>query len=244
MKVIIKKDYEEASRYVADLFINLVKKNPEAHVGLATGSSPVRAYELMQEDHKNNGTSWQNVKSFNLDEYCGLEPTHPQSYHYFMHKQLFDGLDIKEENIHVPDGLNNPEAECDRYTQLLADNPRDLQLLGIGSNGHIGFNEPGTPFDSHTHKVALKQSTITDNARLFFNGDEEAVPHFAVTMGIADIMEAKQIVLIACGERKAKAVKGLVEGPVTEDLPASVLQNHKDAIVVVDEAAAELLTTK
>lgn len=241
MKVVVKKDYEEASKYVADMFIDLVKTDPEAVIGLATGSSPVRAYELMQEDHKNHGTSWQGVKSYNLDEYCGLAPDHPQSYHYFMHKQLFDGLDVKEDNIHVPDGLNNPEAECDRYTKMLAENPRDLQLLGIGSNGHIGFNEPGTSFTSHTHKVALKQSTIKDNARLFFDGDEEAVPHFAVTMGIADIMDAKKIVLIACGERKAEAVKGLVEGPVSEDLPASVLQNHPDAVIVVDEAAASLL---
>lgn len=241
MKVVVKKDYEEASKYVADMFIDLVKTDPEAVIGLATGSSPVRAYELMQEDHKNHGTSWQGVKSYNLDEYCGLAPDHPQSYHYFMHKQLFDGLDVKEDNIHVPDGLNNPEAECDRYTKMLAENPRDLQLLGIGSNGHIGFNEPGTSFASHTHKVALKQSTIKDNARLFFDGDEEAVPHFAVTMGIADIMDAKKIVLIACGERKAEAVKGLVEGPVSEDLPASVLQNHPDAVIVVDEAAASLL---
>lgn len=156
--------------------------------------------------------------------------------------QLFNELDIDKNNINVPKGKGSIEEVCDEYNALLAKNPRDIQLLGIGSNGHVGFNEPGTSFDSVTHYIALKQSTIEDNAKLFFNGDLSAVPTHAITMGISNIMEAKKVLLIATGERKAKAVKGLVEGPVTEDLPASILQKHEDAIIIVDEAAASLLS--
>lgn len=241
MKVIIKKNYEEVSQYVAQEIIHLVNVNPRAVLGLATGSSPIRTYELLKEDHMNNGTSYKQVCSYNLDEYSGLTLDHPQSYHYFMHKQLFDGLDIRPENIHLPDGEADPEKACAHYSAMLKKHPRDLQLLGVGSNGHIGFNEPGTSFASHTHKVALKESTIKDNARLFFNGDEEAVPHYAVTMGIRDILDAKKIILIACGARKAKAVAALVKGPVTTDCPASVLQTHPDVLIVIDEEAAQLL---
>lgn len=241
MKVIIKKDYEEVSQYVATQIEELVQANPHAILGLATGSSPIRTYELLKKDHQEKGTSYHDVSTYNLDEYCGLDPTHPQSYHYFMHKQLFDGLDLQEDHIHLPDGLNHPEKECEAYTQLLKDHPRDLQLLGIGSNGHIGFNEPGTSFTSHTHKVALKESTIQDNARLFFNGDVNAVPHYAVTMGICDIMDAHEIVLIACGKRKAKAIHDLVMGSVDENCPASILQKHPNVLIVIDEEAASLL---
>ena len=211
-------------------------------LGLATGSTPIRLYELMREDHKANGTSYKDIKSFNLDEYYGLAQDHPQSYYYFMCHQLFNELDIDKNNINVPKGKGSIEEVCDEYNALLAKNPRDIQLLGIGSNGHVGFNEPGTSFDSVTHYIALKQSTIEDNAKLFFNGDLSAVPTHAITMGISNIMEAKKVLLIATGERKAKAVKGLVEGPVTEDLPASILQKHEDAIIIVDEAAASLLS--
>ena len=196
----------------------------------------------MREDHKTNGTSYKDIKSFNLDEYYGLAQDHPQSYYYFMCHQLFNELDIDKNNINVPKGKGSIEEVCDEYNALLAENPRDIQLLGIGSNGHVGFNEPGTSFDSVTHYIALKQSTIEDNAKLFFNGDLSAVPTHAITMGISNIMEAKKVLLIATGERKAKAVKGLVEGPVTEDLPASILQKHEDAIIIVDEAAASLLS--
>lgn len=242
MKVIIVKDYEEASQKASEIMLEVVKGNPNANLGLATGSTPVRLYELMVEDHKKNGTSYKNIKSFNLDEYFGLDQSHPQSYHYFMCHHLFDYIDIDMNNVHVPKGQGDIDEECNAYNKLLKENPIDIQLLGIGSNGHIGFNEPGTPFDAVTHKVDLKQSTIEDNARLFFNGKIEDVPTQAVSMGIANIMEAKKVLLIACGEGKAKAIKGMVEEPKTTDLPASALQDHPDTILVVDEAAASLLT--
>ena len=151
---------------------------------------------------------------------------------------------IKDENVHVPCGQGNIQENCDEYNKMLAENPVDIQLLGIGSNGHIGFNEPGTDFDSRTHYVDLKESTIQDNARLFFDGDVNAVPKQAISMGIQNIMEAKKVVLIACGKNKEDAVKGMIEGPVTPELPASVLQNHKDVTVIIDEAAAGLLEKK
>ena len=231
----------EASQEAAKIFINQVKEKPNSILGLATGSTPVRMYELLREDHEKNHTSYKDVKSYNLDEYFGLDASHPQSYHYFMYKNLFNGIDIKDENVHVPCGQGNIQENCDEYNKMLAENPIDIQLLGIGSNGHIGFNEPGTDFNSKTHYVDLKESTIKDNARLFFNGDEDAVPKQAISMGIQNIMDAKSVVLIACGKNKENAVKGMIEGPVTPELPASVLQNHKDVTVIIDKAAAALL---
>ncbi len=241
MKLVIKENYDEASRYCAEHIINLVKENPNAVLGLATGTSPVGTYKYMIQDHEKNGTSYKNVSTYNLDEYCGLEDDHPQSYHYFMKAHLFDAIDIDQANTHVPDGTKDPDEECQDYTALLSKHHRNLQLLGIGSNGHIGFNEPGTSFDSHVHKVALKESTIKDNAILFFNGDEEAVPHYAITMGIADILDSDEILLIASGKRKAKAIYALVNGPVTEDMPASILQTRDNVTIVCDREAASLL---
>ena len=242
MKLIIVKDYEEASQKACEIMLEQVKGNPNSNLGLATGSTPIRLYELMREDHKVNGTSYKNIKTFNLDEYYGLAQSHPQSYHYFMCSNLFNELDIDMNNVHVPKGQGSIEEECAAYNKLLKENVVDLQLLGIGSNGHIGFNEPGTSFDSTTHYIKLKQSTIEDNARLFFDGKIEDVPTHAVTMGIANIMDAKKVLLIACGEGKAKAVKGMVEDEPTVELPASALQNHPDVVLIVDEAAASLLT--
>lgn len=242
MEVIIVKDYEEASQKACEIMLNVVKSNPTANLGLATGSTPIRLYELMREDHKKNGTSYKDIKSFNLDEYFGLDQSHPQSYHYFMCHNLFNELDIDMNNVHVPKGNGNIDEECKAYNQLLEDNPIDIQLLGIGSNGHIGFNEPGTSFDAVTHKVDLKQSTIEDNARLFFDGKIDEVPKQAISMGIKNIMDAKSILILAFGKGKAEAVKGMIEGPVTTDLPASVLQNHNDVTVIIDKDAASLLT--
>lgn len=241
MKVIIVENYEEASQEAAKIFIKQVKENPNSILGLATGSTPVRMYELLREDHKTNHTSYKDVQSYNLDEYFGLDTSHPQSYHYFMYSNLFNEIDIKDENVHVPSGQGNIQENCDEYNKMLAENPIDIQLLGIGSNGHIGFNEPGTSFDSKTHYVDLKESTIQDNARLFFDGDVDAVPRQAISMGIQNIMDAKRVVLIACGENKQDAVKGMIEGEMTTELPASVLQAHKDVTVIIDKAAAGLL---
>ena len=242
MKVIIVKNYEEASQEAAKIFINQVKENPQSILGLATGSTPIRMYELLREDHEKNHTSYKDVKSYNLDEYFGLDASHPQSYHYFMYKNLFNGIDIKDENVHVPCGQGNIQENCDEYNKMLAENPIDIQLLGIGSNGHIGFNEPGTSFDAVTHKVDLKQSTIDDNALLFFDGKIDDVPKQAISMGIKNIMNAKSILILAFGKGKAEAVKGMIEGPVTTDLPASVLQNHDDVTVIIDKDAGSLLT--
>ncbi len=243
MKIIKVKDYEEASQKALEIMLEVIKNNPKANLGLATGSTPKRLYELMIEDYKINGTSYKDIKTFNLDEYFGLSQDHPQSYYYFMCKNLFDGLDIDMNNVHVPRGSSDIDEECQIYNQLLKDNPIDIQLLGIGSNGHIGFNEPGTSFNSTTHKVDLKESTIKDNARLFFNNNEKEVPKQAISMGIANIMEAKKILLIACGENKAKAIKATIENKPTTDVPASILQNHKDCIFIIDEKAAKLLET-
>lgn len=242
MKLIICENYEEASVEAAKVMLEIVKNNPTANLGLATGSTPIKMYELMVEDHEKNGTSYKDVKSYNLDEYYGLENTHPQSYYYFMQKHLFSKIDIKSENVHVPSGAGDIQASCDEYNKMLDENSIDIQLLGIGSNGHIGFNEPGTSFDAVTHVVNLKQSTIEDNARLFFDGKIDDVPKQAVSMGISNIMNAKKVLLLAFGKGKAEAVKGMIEGPVTEELPASVLQNHKDVTVILDKEAASLLT--
>lgn len=239
MKVIIVENYEEASQEAAKIFINQVKEKPNSILGLATGSTPVRMYELLREDHEKNHTSYKDVKSYNLDEYFGLDASHPQSYHYFMYKNLFNGIDIKDENVHVPCGQGNIQENCDEYNKMLAENPIDIQLLGIGSNGHIGFNEPGTDFNSKTHYVDLKESTIKDNARLSL--EMKMLSKQAISMGIQNIMDAKSVVLIACGKNKENAVKGMIEGPVTPELPASVLQNHKDVTVIIDKAAAALL---
>ncbi len=244
MKIIVLKDFESVSQAAAKMIIDQVKENPASTLGLATGSSPIRLYEIMREDHKENGTSYKDVKSFNLDEYYGLSHDHPQSYYYFMNHHLFSGIDIDLNNVHVPSGTLGKEEAADEYNKMLAENHVDLQLLGIGSNGHIGFNEPGTPFDSLTHCVALKESTIQDNARLFFDGKVEDVPTHAITMGIGNIMQAGKVLLIACGKNKAKAVKGMIEDEPSIDLPASALQNHPDFTVIIDEDAASLLTNK
>lgn len=241
MEVIICKDRKEASKKACEIMLEVIKSKESPVLGLATGSTPVDLYEYMVEDHKVNGTSYKNVRTFNLDEYFGLDITHPQSYHYFMCQHLFNHVDINMDNVHVPSGKGNVEEAAVEYNKMLEENPVDIQLLGIGSNGHIGFNEPGTSFDSVTSVVDLKQSTIEDNARLFFNGNIDEVPTQAVSMGIANIMKAKKVLLLAFGEGKAKAVKGAIEGPVTTDLPASCLQNHDNVVMVMDEAAASLL---
>ena len=240
MKVIITENYEEMSKVAADILIDLVKSNPNAVLGLATGSSPIGTYKNMIEDHKTNGTSYKNVSSVNLDEYVGLTADHDQSYAYFMRTNLFDHIDIDQKNTNLPCGsAKDLQAECDRYNALLATKQQDVQVLGLGSNGHIGFNEPGTPIDSVTHPVQLAESTIKDNSRLFASIDE--VPRQAISMGIKNILQAKSILMVVSGKNKAEAVKGMVKGPVTPDLPASALQLHPFVTIVCDKDAASLL---
>ena len=240
MKIIITKNYEELSARATEIMLGVVKQNPKAVLGLATGTTPLGMYKRMISDHRENGTDYSQIRTVNLDEYKGLPQTHEQSYAYFMKKNLFDGLDIDPENTNIENGMAEDEgAECARYDELLEQLPRDIQLLGLGSNGHIAFNEPGTPFGSNTHVVELAESTVKDNARLF--KDISEVPRQAFTMGIRQIMQAKKILILASGANKAEAVRKMVKGEVTESVPASVLQLHPDCILIADEAAAELL---
>lgn len=240
INVIKVKDYEEASDKAFEIMKSYLK--PGKVLGLATGSTPLGLYARMVKDHKKNNTSYKEIKSFNLDEYVGLPIEHPESYYAFMHRNLFDHIDIDDNNAHVPCGLGDDlEKNCREYDEMIDNDPIDIQILGIGSDGHIAFNEPGTAFDSKTHVTDLHQSTITDNAR-FFDNDISKVPTQAVTQGIGTIMKAKNILLIATGSNKAKAVKDMIEGPIDEACPASILQNHQDVIVIVDEAAASLLS--
>ena len=241
MKTIITKDYEELSRIAAEIMISVVRENPNAVLGLATGSTPIGLYEKMAEDHRVKGTSYKNVRAANLDEYAGLAPTNDQSYRYFMRTNLFDHIDIDLANTYIENGLAADEqAECARYNALLASMPRDIQLLGIGANGHIAFNEPGTPFEMETHVVDLTENTIQMNARFFKSIDE--VPRRAFTMGPKNIMDAKKILILAVGANKADAVRGMVEGDITPALPASILRKHPDCTLIADEAAASLLS--
>ena len=240
MKVIIAKDYEEMSKKAFEVMREVVKGNPRAVLGLATGSTPIGLYKNMIEDHKRNCASYREIRTVNLDEYAGLDYSSDQSYVYFMRSNLFDYIDIDLKNTNIENGkAADRQAECDRYNRLLEGMQQDIQVLGIGSNGHIAFNEPGTPFGSVTHIVDLAESTIKDNSRMFKSIDE--VPRQAFTMGLKNIMNAKKILILANGANKAKAVYGLVKGEVTEAVPASVLQLHPDCTLVCDEAAAALL---
>ena len=240
MKIIIVKDYEIVSDKAVEIMKEVVSGNPEAVLGLATGTTPLGLYARMIADHEENGTSYARVKAANLDEYAGVGKDNVNSYAYFMRKNLFDKIDIKLENTHIENGMAlNADAECKRYAELLANMPRDIQVLGIGSNGHIAFNEPGTPFDSVTHTVELAESTVRDNARLFDRIED--VPRKAFTMGLSEIMQAKKILILATGANKADAVYGMIRGEVTEQLPASILRKHPDCVLICDEAAGSRL---
>lgn len=240
MRVIVVKDYDAMSREAFRLMKATLTEKKDAVLGLATGSTPIGLYREMIADYRAGGTSYRDVRTFNLDEYVGLDVSSDQSYVYFMRNNLFDHIDVLPENTNIENGkAEDPEAECARYNALLAEAEIDLQILGIGSNGHIAFNEPGTPFDSVTHVVELAESTVKDNSRLFKSIDE--VPRRAFTMGLANIMAAKKVVILANGENKARAVYGLCRGEITEQLPASILQKHPDCTLICDEAAASLL---
>lgn len=240
MKVIITENYDEMSQKAFEIIKETVVSNPNAVLGLATGSTPIGTYDLMAKDFKENGTSYKGVSSVNLDEYVGLPAEHDQSYAFFMNKYLFDRVDIDKKNTNLPNGVaTDLSAECDRYNALLGGMKQDVQVLGIGSNGHIGFNEPGTGADSVTHVVDLTENTIKDNSRLFDN--ESDVPRQALSMGIANILYAKRIIVMASGENKAWAINEMINGPVSANCPASYLQNHGDVTVIVDKAAAKLL---
>ena len=238
MKVIIKKNYEELSKEAAETIKEAIQKKPNLVLGLATGSTPIGTYQELARMYREKELDFSKVVIFNLDEYLGLPADHPQSYHYFMYENLLNHVNINQENFHIPDGMTkNIEKFCQEYEEKIQKaGGIDLQLLGIGSDGHIGFNEPGTPLDSRTQLVKLTESTIKDNSRFFEK--EEDVPRFAITMGVQTIFEAKKILLLASGENKAEAVAKALEGPITSQITASILQKHPDVIVILDEAAA------
>ena len=240
MKVIIVKDYQEMSKCAFDVMIKVIKENEKAVLGLATGTTPIGLYKEMIKDHKENGTSYKGIRTVNLDEYAGLDITSNQSYIYFMRDNLFGHIDINLANTFIENGkAENAQEECERYNKLLENMRQDIQLLGLGSNGHIAFNEPYTPFDSVTHVVNLTEQTIKDNSRLF--DKIEDVPTKAFTMGIKNIMNAKKVLILASGENKADAVYKTVKGIVTEEVPASILQTHPDCTLIVDQKAGKLL---
>ena len=243
MEIVICKTKEEASKLAAEMITAAVKKNPKTVLGLATGSTPVPMYNEMAKAVKAKKVSYKFVKSWNLDEYVGLPGTHDQSYRYFMNKNLFEKIDIKLSNTHVLNGMaKDPVKECATYeAQIKKAGGIDIQVLGIGSDGHIAFNEPGTSLSSRTSVVYLTPSTIKDNARLFFKGKEKEVPTRALSMGVGTICAAKKIILLAFGKNKADAVKGMVEGGMTQFCTASALQAHNDTWVFCDEEAASKL---
>ena len=239
MKVVLGTN-EELSKLIADEFISLIKAKPNAVLGLATGTSPIKVYQNLIKAYKDGEISFKDIKTFNLDEYIGLEGTHPQSYRYFMNDNLFTHVDINKDNTHVLLGVGDYMAYAANYDNLIAQaGGIDLQILGIGSDGHIAFNEPGTPFNSLTHVAELAESTIVDNSRLF--NDISEVPTKSMTMGLESIMRAKKIVLIATGKNKAQAIYNLLKGPITEEVPCSILQNHNDVTIYCDEDAYSLI---
>lgn len=243
MTIYVAKNYDEMSQKGAEIIAELLKAKPDAALGLATGGTPVGMYKELIEMNKKGEISFKEVSSYNLDEYYPIEKTNDQSYDYFMRDNLFNHVDIDLNNTHIPNGMAaDCAAEGKAYDELVRSTGGvDIQVLGIGGNGHIGFNEPCDVFDPITHQVALDERTIRDNAR-FFNSIEE-VPTQAITMGIGTIMTAKSILLLASGKGKAPIVKEMLLGKVTPQVPASILQFHKDVKIVLDEeAAAELLS--
>ena len=237
MRIYKAKDYEEMSRKAAGIVSAQIIMKPDCVLGLATGSTPVGLYKQLIEWYRNGDLDFSGVRTVNLDEYKGISRENDQSYYYFMHQNLFDHVNIPAGNTHLPDGMEpDSEKECRRYEELIQSmGSVDLQLLGIGHNGHIGFNEPADAFDKQVHRVNLTQSTIEANKRFFASAEE--VPRQAYTMGIQTIMRSKKILIIANGEGKADIVRDAFFGPITPMVPASVLQLHNDVTLVADEAA-------
>lgn len=241
MKIIAAPDYTAMSRKAANIISAQIILTPDSVLGLATGSTPVGVYRQLVEWYGKGDLDFAKVRTVNLDEYCGLSPDHPQSYRHYMDKNLFSRVNILPENTHLPNGLApDPKAECARYDKLIHDlGGIDLQLLGIGHNGHIGFNEPDEAFGKMTHQVLLNPTTVEANAR-FFDSPEE-MPKYAYTMGIRAIMQARKILLVVNGSDKARILVDALTGPVTPAVPGSILQLHPDVTVVADEAALALL---
>lgn len=241
MNIIKVKDYQQMSERACERIKSLLTSEKKPVLGLATGSTPEGLYQCLIDVYQNNKLSFKHVTTFNLDEYIGLSTDHPNSYNYYMHNKLFKYIDIIEELAHLPNGMaEDTEQECRDYENLIHQAEEiDLQILGLGLNGHIGFNEPGTPFDTRTHVVKLDESTRAANAR-FFDCKKE-VPTHAITMGIDTIMDSKEIVLLVTGEKKAEALNRLVTGEISTDFPASILKKHHNLTIIVDEPACRLI---
>ncbi|RHM53700.1 glucosamine-6-phosphate deaminase [Mitsuokella sp. AF33-22] len=241
MRVIVTNSYDEMSKEAAKIVAGQIYLKPDSVLGLATGSTPLQMYKKLIAVHEMVGLDFSQVTSFNLDEYIGMSPDNPQSYHYFMKHNFFDFINIKPENIFIPDGMaKDIDAEGRRYDALIEEKGGiDLQILGIGRNAHIGFNEPDIKFEATTHKVKLDDETIEANSRFFEN--ESEVPRYAISMGIKTIMLAKKVVLLASGSNKAEAVYNAVYGSISPSAPASILQLHRDVTVIVDKEAGALL---
>lgn len=237
MRIYKAADYNDMSRIAANVIASQVVMKPDCVLGLATGSTPIGTYKNLVEKYENGDLDFSAVTTVNLDEYKGLPRENDQSYYYFMHDNLFDHVNVKPENTHLPDGTKtDAEEECKNYEALIRKvGGQDLQLLGLGHNGHIGFNEPSDVFEKETHCVNLQERTIEANKRFFASADD--VPKQAYTMGIGTIMQAKKILVVVSGEDKADTVAKAFFGPVTPEVPASILQFHPDVILVADEAA-------
>jgi len=240
MQIIICKNYEEVSKKAAAMIVKEMIVKPDLILGLATGSSPIGLYENLIEAYDDELISFKDIKTFNLDEYIGIDRSHPESYYSFMNEHLFKHIDIRQENINIPNNdITKIDTLAKEYNDLLFGNQRDIQILGIGSNGHIGFNEPGSSLSNQTFIVELDEQTRMDNSRFF--GSFEEVPKYAITMGIKNIMYSRKIVLIASGKHKANAVYNMAFGDIDTKVPASILQLHPDCKVIIDEDAASLL---
>jgi len=244
MKILLSKDHAEMSKKAANILAAQIYMKPNCVLGLATGSTPLSMYKELIKMHKEEGLDFSETTTFNLDEYIGLSEKSKNSYHYYMHQNFFDYINVKNENINIPNGMaKDIAAECIRYENKIAEaGGLDLLILGIGKNGHIGFNEPDIKFETKTHKVQLDYDTIAANARFF--GSIEEVPKFAISMGIGTIMQAKKILLLASGKNKAEAIYKTINGIVSPDTPASILQLHPDVTISVDYEGAELLEKK
>ncbi|QJA07863.1 glucosamine-6-phosphate deaminase [Romboutsia sp. CE17] len=242
MRILVCKDYESMSKKAAQIILSQVTLKPNSVLGLATGSTPIGMYKNLVDMYKNGVVDFSDIITFNLDEYYKLPITNDQSYHYFMQENLFNHININPANIHIPNGMaDNIEKECEEYENSIKDaGGIDIQILGIGRNAHIGFNEPTTSFEKGTHLVDLTPSTIEANARFFKSEDE--VPKKAITMGTGSIFKARKIVMLACGEDKADAIYNTVYGKITPKIPASILQLHDDVVLILDEAAASKLS--
>uniref|UniRef100_A0A832DIK3 Glucosamine-6-phosphate deaminase n=1 Tax=Ignavibacterium album TaxID=591197 RepID=A0A832DIK3_9BACT len=244
MLVIIKENYQQMSVEAARQVASLIRKKPDCVIGFATGSTPLGLYKELIRLHKDEGLDFSKVVSFNLDEYVGLAPTHPESYHYFMWENLFKHININPSNVHIPMGMaEDIDTFCEWYEEKIIEHGGiDIQILGIGSNGHIAFNEPGSSLGSRTRIKTLNENTRLDNSRFFKSIDE--VPKYAITMGVGTIMEAKRLLLLANGIKKAEAIKQTVEGPIMARYPATIVQLHRYATIIVDKEAASKLEGK